>query len=91
MIQWAVNETCTHETFEPNFPVYQRGWWAGVRGGFSMAAEIFNQLGDTMYATNAFAATCGSDAKLSGVNPASIRARLIGHDVIAQTPFGELI
>jgi selenocysteine lyase/cysteine desulfurase len=42
-----------------------------------------------MYATNAFAATCGSDAKLSGVNPAWIRAQLIGQDATAQTPFGE--
>ncbi len=42
-----------------------------------------------MNATNAFAATCGSDAELSGLNPAWIRAQLIGQDAIAQTPFGE--
>jgi selenocysteine lyase/cysteine desulfurase len=42
-----------------------------------------------MCATNAFAATSGSDAKLSGVNPAWIRAQLIGQDATAQTPFGE--
>ena len=42
-----------------------------------------------MYATNAFAANSGYDAKLSGVNPAWIRAQLIGQDAIAQTPFGE--
>ncbi len=42
-----------------------------------------------MYATNAFAATSGSDATLPGVNPAWIRAQLIGQDATAQTPFGE--
>ena len=42
-----------------------------------------------MNATDSFAATCDSYATLPGVNPAWIRAQLIGQDATGQTPFGE--
>ena len=42
-----------------------------------------------MNATDSFTATCDSYATLPGVNPAWLRAQLIGQDATAQTPFGE--
>jgi selenocysteine lyase/cysteine desulfurase len=42
-----------------------------------------------MNATDSFISTCDSFTTLPGVNPAWIRAQLIGQDAIAQTPFGE--